>query len=327
MEVIVDEEKVSSSPVELESSEKKSRDDAIDISSNWNVLGGKSLKNTVTTVHRKDFSGSMPLDDIADENTSIEIQSDVEHEPCTIVIKIKNGQKIVRMGISSEAEVLEIFKDSGEYATTIFSEFIDEFEGCTVYLGGVVFDRPTRETSIKFTRVKNERSSLYLYGIRLVLEDSKPPDNSSLDQLDYNHIISDFLTLLHPRKNKSVEKVSNGIPTSIPMALKEPGMIEYFHKFVDKTKTLPVEHNSCNDNEAESEDRASINNNDSPNESTAVYPPIASINSTNNEFSTLTSIIDTKFKDMEARLMQRIDQMEKNTNKTLEEILNKLKVI
>ncbi|XP_011311418.1 uncharacterized protein [Fopius arisanus] len=269
----------------------------------------------------------MPLDDIADENTSIEIQSDVEHEPCTIVIKIKNGQKIVRMGISSEAEVLEIFKDSGEYATTIFSEFIDEFEGCTVYLGGVVFDRPTRETSIKFTRVKNERSSLYLYGIRLVLEDSKPPDNSSLDQLDYNHIISDFLTLLHPRKNKSVEKVSNGIPTSIPMALKEPGMIEYFHKFVDKTKTLPVEHNSCNDNEAESEDRASINNNDSPNESTAVYPPIASINSTNNEFSTLTSIIDTKFKDMEARLMQRIDQMEKNTNKTLEEILNKLKVI
>ncbi|XP_015110459.1 uncharacterized protein LOC107036791 isoform X2 [Diachasma alloeum] len=277
----------------------------------------------------------MPLDDIANEFTSIEIQPKAEHEPCTIDIKLKNGQKIVRMGISSEAEVLEIFKESGEYATTIFSEFIDEFEGCTVYLGGVVFDRPTTEASIKFTRVKNERSSVFIYGIRLVLDDSKPSNNPTSEQLDYNNIISDFLTLLHPRRNNNLTgKVSSTVVTnSLPIVLKDSGMAEYLKKLVDTNLASPIDGQNDNDSEEkvlESDNRStkqkisSTNNNHSPDKQSPYYRQIINGNAKNDQLSTLESIIDIKIVEMETRLMQRIDQMEQNTNKTLEEILNKL---
>lgn len=66
-----------------------------------------------------------------------------------IDIKVINYQKIARIAVVSEANVLEFFKQSGEYQTTIFADFIDEFEDTSVYLAETAIQPPTTEASIK----------------------------------------------------------------------------------------------------------------------------------------------------------------------------------
>lgn len=93
----------------------------------------------------------MTLEDIVDEKGCIEVKRKSDDSgPCTLDIKLKNrDKKISRIGIVSEASVLEIFQDFGEYTTTIFAEFIDEFEDSSVYYAEVAFERPSSEVSIK----------------------------------------------------------------------------------------------------------------------------------------------------------------------------------
>jgi len=74
---------------------------------------------------------------------------DSDKEPCMLDIKMTNYQKIARVAIVSEGSVLEIFKQSGEYETTIFADFIDEYEGTTVFIGETMIQPPTTEVSIK----------------------------------------------------------------------------------------------------------------------------------------------------------------------------------
>ncbi|XP_063993207.1 uncharacterized protein LOC135170929 [Diachasmimorpha longicaudata] len=332
MEMIVADKTASNPPpVRAEPPGEKAQNDIFEISSNWWVSKDKSLRNTVTTVLQKDFSGSMPLEDIAYEHTSIEIQPKPDYEPCTIDIKLKNGQRIVRIAIASEAEVLEIFKESGEYAATMFSEFIDEFEGCTVYLGGIVFDKPTREASIKFTRVKNERSSVFIYGIRLVLDDSKPSNSPRSEESSYNTIISDFLTLLKPKRNNLTGKASQKVGNSRNIILKDSGMAQYVRKLENKTSASPADSQSDDSekkafksNKKATKPKFSANNNNSPGEQPANYSQ--TINGSV-DLSGLQSIIDTKLGEMENRLMERIAEVERNTNKTLAEILSKLETL
>lgn len=70
-------------------------------------------------------------------------------EPCMLNIKVSNCQKIARIAIISEGNVLEIFKQFGEYETTIHAEFIDEYEENIVFLGKTMIHPPTTEVSIK----------------------------------------------------------------------------------------------------------------------------------------------------------------------------------
>lgn len=70
-------------------------------------------------------------------------------EPCTLNIQISNCQRIARIAIVSEGNVLEIFKQFGEYETTILADFIDEYEESIVFLGETMIHPPTTEVSIK----------------------------------------------------------------------------------------------------------------------------------------------------------------------------------
>lgn len=74
---------------------------------------------------------------------------DSNKEPCMLDIKVTNCQKIARIAIVSEGSILEIFKQFGEYETTIFTDFIDEYEGTTVFIGETTIQPSTTEISIK----------------------------------------------------------------------------------------------------------------------------------------------------------------------------------
>lgn len=90
-------------------------------------------------------------EDVVSFDTCIALQSmDSEStEPCMLDIKVTNYQKIARIAVVSEAIVLEFFKQSGEYETTIFADFIDEFEDNSVYFAETAIQPPTTEASIK----------------------------------------------------------------------------------------------------------------------------------------------------------------------------------
>lgn len=97
----------------------------------------------------------MTLDEIVNQTTCLELEPPTnESGTCKLDIKLKNGHRISKIGIVSEASVLEIFKEFEEYDKTLFCEFIDEFEGQTVNFAEIVFDRPTPEASIKVKKKK-----------------------------------------------------------------------------------------------------------------------------------------------------------------------------
>jgi len=70
-------------------------------------------------------------------------------EPCMLNIEVSNCQKIARIAVVSEGNVLEIFKQFGEYETTILAEFIDEYEENIVFFGETTIHPPTTEVNIK----------------------------------------------------------------------------------------------------------------------------------------------------------------------------------
>lgn len=94
------------------------------------------------------FAYRINCEDVAFLDTCIALQSS-NFEPCMLDIKITNCQKIARIAIVSEGSVLEIFKQYGEYETTILAEFIDEYEENVVFLGDTMIQPPTTEASIK----------------------------------------------------------------------------------------------------------------------------------------------------------------------------------
>lgn len=92
-------------------------------------------------------------EDVASVDTCIALQPmksslDSNIEPCLLNIEVPNYQ-IGRIAIVSEGNVLEIFKQFGEYETTILAEFIDEYEENVVFLGETMIHPPTTVVSIK----------------------------------------------------------------------------------------------------------------------------------------------------------------------------------
>lgn len=66
-----------------------------------------------------------------------------------VEIKLTNNLKITRIVVVSEAAVLEFYKQCGEYSSTQYAEFVDEFEDQSVYIGETKLDSPSSEAGIK----------------------------------------------------------------------------------------------------------------------------------------------------------------------------------
>lgn len=101
----------------------------------------------------------MNCENVVSLDTCIALQADSEStEPCMLDIKLTNNRKIARLAVVSEASILEFFKQSGEYETTVFAEFIDEFENNSVYLAETTIQPPTTEAGIKVIIIFNAES-------------------------------------------------------------------------------------------------------------------------------------------------------------------------
>ncbi|XP_011883653.1 PREDICTED: uncharacterized protein LOC105570814 [Vollenhovia emeryi] len=126
------------------------RDSPLSISCNWQVSNNKQLIDAVTTASIKYAPERVSCETVVSLDTCVALQPvDSNAEPCVLTIEVLNCQKIARVAIVSEGNVLEIFKQFGEYEGTITAEFIDEFEKSVVYLGETTIHPPTTEVGIK----------------------------------------------------------------------------------------------------------------------------------------------------------------------------------
>ncbi|XP_018048537.1 PREDICTED: uncharacterized protein LOC108687342 [Atta colombica] len=203
----------------------KHRDSLLSSSCNWQISNNKQFVDAVTIAPIQYSSARINCEDVASVDTCIALQPMSSNtEPCMLNIKVSNCQKIARIAIISEGNVLEIFKQFGEYETTIHAEFIDEYEENIVFLGETMIHPPTTEVSIKFIRTKNKGPLMWIYGIRLFLTDSTKEAKSSA--FDYD-IIQTFLS------NASNGKMSQKSEMAKRVDDKQESMRKYREKLLE----------------------------------------------------------------------------------------------
>ncbi|XP_014484905.1 PREDICTED: uncharacterized protein LOC106749713 [Dinoponera quadriceps] len=284
--------------------------DFLHVSCNWWVTNGKLFHHVITTTPLH-ASEKISLADIVTLDTCISLEPTESEsaEPCMLDIRVKNHQKIARIAVVSEANVLEFFKQSGEYETTIFADFIDEFRNNSVYLAETAIQPPSTEASIKFTRTRNKGTTMWIYGVRLVLTD--PPKDTKTDIFNYD-VIQTFLSNVNGEKTRrgadmakkmlecfNVEEITIN-EQCCQRSLETLTLDSLTNAFVCKNGILKTDNEKESSSHADDSKKLDVD---------------------------VKMYIDNKFHDMEKRLMQRMDEMEVTTNQKLDAILRKLETI
>ncbi|XP_012345473.1 uncharacterized protein LOC105736245 [Apis florea] len=258
----------------------------LQISCNWQISNNKQFCDTFTVKSSSLEFKKTNFEDIVSLNTCISLQpTDSNNEPCMLDIKLTNGQKISQIAVVSEAYVLEFFKQFGEYETTKFAEFIDEFEDNSVYFAETAIFPHATEASIKFTKTKSKNSIMWIYGIKLyVTESINEPKNFSTEVFN-PEIIKNFLSKFS--FNNEGNNTTNDVQ-SCYMNILNSSKNKSVHKDNGKEMIQSIDKNITSNN------------------------------------IDIVTYIDKKFEDIEERLMKRIDEMEQKTNQKLETILKQL---
>ncbi|XP_011505027.1 PREDICTED: uncharacterized protein LOC105367885 [Ceratosolen solmsi marchali] len=308
MELECSESKQNSSTTKYESS-------FIITSSNWEINNNKCFDDCISTVSILQAPDRISLEDIVSLDTCVALKSCSSEESCKLEFKIINQQKIARIALASEASVLEFFKQSGEYATTIFAEFIDEFQDHSVYLAEAVIEPPSTEASIKFTRRKNKGTTMWIYGIRLILTESILDSSKNMFDLD---VINNLLINTNQPNYDKIEmarKVLESYASSENNSY-EGDMAKHLQKIATinhKTDNFLTNHKSAENIQQNiiKKIESTQHNNDSASQ----------------DYFDLKTYIDNKFSSLEKKLTEQIELMDQNTNKKLDRISNYLELI
>ncbi|XP_051169641.1 uncharacterized protein LOC127287001 [Leptopilina boulardi] len=308
MDVISERHDSNSTSDSLDINTRRKVNEICEISSNWEINNGKTFFDAISIAPRSKIAKRPNLDEIVSLDTCLGLCNlkKLDNEPCLFDIKITNGQKISNISLVSEAPVLEFFKQSGEYAATIFAEFVDEFENNSVYLGEMDFDPPTSEASIQFTKVKDKTSLMWLYGVRLTLTDQLSKEETKM----FNpQIINDFLLNFNKSKSKSVE-MANKVFQSLngrESNSSNEDIDSYLTKFIGLGFIPHKQRIVTKEKDKQKSETSSFERVTDPNENNALD---------------IKAYIDKKFVDMEKKVMDKIDQVEQKTNQKLDQIIN-----
>ncbi|XP_058801782.1 uncharacterized protein LOC131674804 [Phymastichus coffea] len=284
---------------------KKHENLFVKISSSWEINNGKILEDSVSTVSVLQASEKINLEDVVSLDTCVALKADPSGESCKVDFQVTNKQKIARIAVVSEASVLELFKQSGEYANTIFAEFVDEFQDHAVYIAESIIQPPSTEASIKFTRTKN-KDTMWIYGIRLTL--TEPLSENSKNHFDFD-VINNYLSntpRIRPERIEMAKKVlesftsgdSNSSGDDINTRFQSWGMAGW-----SSNSSNRIQGNNRSSNTSEVDKRSECNG-------TSI-----TVN------SELKKYIDEQFTNMEKRLMAKIESMNRIINQKLDILL------
>ncbi|XP_066581216.1 uncharacterized protein [Prorops nasuta] len=291
--------------IEAPESQFASSKSSFEISCNWKITNDKNYHNSITVTAFSQRNNSISLDEIVSLHTCIELQpSNCDNEPCMLNIKLSQNDSIAHITVVSEASVIEFFKDFGEYESTVFAEYVDEFKGNFVYIASTKITPYAKDVSIKFTKTKNKNAPMWLYGIKLFLVESVPKVNPE-NLFSYN-MFKSILSNTNHSKNKQVDFAKSILET-------------WKNKDNWPLDTNVEEHNKILDLNLCLEDTVS-----KPKSVAESNRERAFTVDTHNDNFDFKTYIDNKFQDMETKLLQKIDQLEAQTTQKLDAILKEL---
>ncbi|KAL7299605.1 hypothetical protein TKK_0007368 [Trichogramma kaykai] len=311
-----DEESFSNSSSSILTSASKQSILYADTTCNWKIGNDKSLNECVSTMLLSEAEDKTSLEDVVSLETCIALTADPSGEACRIEFKMLNQQKIARVAVVSEASVLEFFKQSGEYATTVFAEFVDEFQDHMVYFAEASIQPPSTEASVKLTRTMSKNSSIWVYGIKLILtEDLAKPQKSGFN-MDY---LNDYLSNSNDARSEKAKKfltsfarIENNSGGFNQILNNMGSLFPNFEKMsINSQSQELIENNEKELSNGKSSDKVQKNN-------------INECNGGPEDMSIIKNYIDEKLNSFEARLMNRVESLERDINKKLDLILQKL---
>ncbi|XP_046623490.1 uncharacterized protein LOC124306671 isoform X3 [Neodiprion virginianus] len=188
----------------------------------------------------------------------------------------------------------------------------DKREPCNIDIklnNDICLSPPTPEVSIKFARLKNPSTAMWLYGIRLSLTDSEPSTKSQ--EFDYN-VIGELLQSKAGSSSKSNNWAKKILEKSeAPVENLNPELDSFYQNFMgvnlDSSTHIHFPHRQ---------------------DSRTTAPRKQNVECIGDSADILDSnfktYVDNRLREMEERLAQRIDTINYKTNEKLDDILKLL---
>jgi len=267
--------------------------------------------------------------EIAAENNSDAKEVDIENvsddSQGKLTLSSSSGQ-IKGFVIASEAKRVEVHASSGEYLTTAHGQLFDDFEGIKVYVTKVALKTGRNDVVVSLPR---SSSSCWIFCVEVsVSKSSKSAHLGTFDMSNVNSLLSSSNMPLSQNANNFKKIFENFQPNScvapkmcdmmssdassnsstIPKMsdiLGNPLLLQSLLSAQAGTKGLMPE--KCTETRHASEPS-----------------PILPTEELSSLQSILQKYIDKKFQDLENNLMRRIDMLEKDQNKKLDLILERL---
>ncbi|XP_067006026.2 uncharacterized protein [Anabrus simplex] len=199
--------------------------DEISISCSWDVQNGRSIENALSYDAKSGERGMKDLECIVSLETCIELGTHDADLPCTIEIKLlSKNVAITEISVVSEARIIEVYGQCGEYLTTAHGEFIDECENMAVYMAEISIVQPSSDCLLKFARLRN-KGRMWLYGIHITVDKT--------EQFSFSDKTVNFQNV-----NKILKDSSHQLTEKADKCKKFLQM--YYTSYRDQSKTQPM---------------------------------------------------------------------------------------
>lgn len=161
-----------------EEMEKNSKLRLSEVSCSWNVVNDRQLNDAIGFNNEASSEKLEDLESVVSLETCVHLSAKDDLQPCILELRPEK-LKIKSFVIVSEARIVEIYGNCGEYILTSHGEFFDECQDIVVFVIEVKLPQPLQECTIKFARTK-DKDQMWLFGIHIFAENctNLPPQNT-----------------------------------------------------------------------------------------------------------------------------------------------------
>lgn len=310
----------------------------VNITTNWAVKNGL-IESPLIVNHDEIIDQHFDFEkvclencvEIAAENNSDAKEVDTENvsDDSQGKLTLSSSGQIKGFVIASEAKRVEVHASSGEYLTTAHGQLFDDFEGIKVYVTKVFLKTGRSDVIVSLPR---SSSSCWIFCVEVsVSKSSKSAQLGTFDMSNVNSLLSSSNMPLSQNANNFKKIFENFQPNSCIA----PKMCDMMSADASSnTSTIPKMSDILGNPlflqsllSAQAGTEAIMPEKCPQTRQAAETSPILPTEELSSLQSILQKYIDKKFQDLENNLMQRIDMLEKDQNKKLDLILERLSAL
>jgi len=315
---------------------------SVNITTNWTVRNGLAIESPLHVINDDGKAHNFDFENVCLENC-IEIAA-VDSKDLAAKLNISCTGQIKEVVIASEAKRLEVHDGLGEYLSTVQGEIFDDFEGIKVYVTKIPLTTALSNVLISFP---SGNSSCWIFSVQVtVIEGGKSPHLGSFDMSNVNSLLQNSSAPLSKNAN-NFKKIfenfqSNPVPGgSLLEATRLPQMSDISGPPQMSDISGPPQMSDISGLSQMSDISGppkmsdllgnplllqSLVSMQAPAQKTSPDPQseLCEPSQKASLEHLLQKYIDKKFQDLEIKIMQRIDVLEKNQNKKFDSILERL---